>query len=125
MDPELENQPQLTPPAIAPGGGGTEHQPVVPGQQGQQQSFRERYQAEAYARIGLDAESFRTMDPIERNRLITGAYGDMYQSDPEAMKWSGMAAYASDLVGQGMQQSYMLDAAGNSPLGALGMGVVG
>jgi hypothetical protein len=122
MDPELQQQPVNQP----AGGGGDQQSVGGPGQQAvPQQSMRERYQAEAYARIGLDANSFATMDPIERNRLITGAYADMYMSNPDAMKWSGMAAYASDLVGEGMQQSYMLQAGDNSPLGALAMGAIG
>jgi hypothetical protein len=57
---------------------------------------------QAYAKVGVDQETFNTMDPEERCQLITRAYAMMYTSDPDSMKWAGMAAYAADKIGFGM-----------------------
>ena len=44
----------------------------------------------------------RIDDPFVRNQAITQAYAEMYLANPEAYKWAGMAALASELVGDGM-----------------------
>ncbi len=41
-------------------------------------------------------------DPIKRNKMISAAYAEAYQQDPE-LKWFGTAAFASKQVGCGMQ----------------------
>lgn len=43
-----------------------------------------------------------------RNRAITQAYANMYNSDPVAFKWAGMASFASCEVGKGMRQAIAL-----------------
>lgn len=40
-----------------------------------------------------------------RNAAITQAYAEMYFADPDTYKWAGMAAFASDLVGDGIRQA--------------------
>jgi hypothetical protein len=45
-----------------------------------------------------------------RNRLISGAYAQLYLSDPETFKWAGMAGYASRKVGEGMRDASALGA---------------
>jgi hypothetical protein len=76
-----------------------------------------KYQAEAFKSLGVDEKTFATMDPIARNGLINAAYARMYKSDPETMKWAGMAAMASDKAGTGMMQTYALSAADMIPGG--------
>jgi len=87
-----------------------EQQPT--GEPAQQQSLRDRYMAQAYGTLGVDEHQFETMDPLERNTLINGAYAQMYMSDPDTMKWAGMASYASETVGAGMMQAQALDIPG-------------
>lgn len=45
----------------------------------------------------------KEVTPRERNRLISAEYAALYLSDPSVYKWAGMAAFASDLVGIGIQ----------------------
>ncbi|MGE0401174.1 MAG: hypothetical protein AB7T06_30980 [Kofleriaceae bacterium] len=86
-------------------------------------SIRDRYRARAFHQVGADDEaSFQSMDPRQRNTRITGAYADMYMSDTDTMKWAGMAAYASDLVGVGIAGT---QAAGAIPLLPEGMDTAG
>ncbi len=86
-------------------------------------SIRDRYQARAYRQVGAeDAADFNAMDPRQRNTRLTGAYADMYMSDTDTMKWAGMAAYASDLVGVGIAGT---EVAGNIPLLPEGMDTAG
>ncbi len=74
-------------------------------------SVRDRYRAQAFARIGVSSEEeFNAMDPRIRNTLITGQYANMYLSDPDSMKWAGMASYASDLVGVGIAGTQLTNA---------------
>jgi len=42
---------------------------------------------------------------LEMNRKITSAYAEMYLQNPDVFKWAGMAALASDAVGNGMAQA--------------------
>jgi hypothetical protein len=98
----------------APAFGGGQVQPSlgqidVSGGDGREQSTREKYQEAAFKKLGVSKATFDTMDPIQRNKLITRAYGKMYMSDPDAMKWSGMAAYVSDTVGFGMRNNGAFD----------------
>ncbi|MCX6128325.1 MAG: hypothetical protein NTX25_04585 [Proteobacteria bacterium] len=44
----------------------------------------------------------KTISERDRNRLRTSEYAKLYISDPDSFKWPGMAAYASDLVGFGI-----------------------
>lgn len=44
-------------------------------------------------------------DRFAQNRAITQAYAQMYFLDPDTYKWAGMAAFASDTVGDGMRQA--------------------
>jgi type VI secretion system secreted protein VgrG len=46
-------------------------------------------------------------DPIERNKIISGAYADIYMKHPE-FRWCGLAAYASKQAGCGMQHAEAL-----------------
>ena len=39
---------------------------------------------------------------IERNKAITGQYAKMYEREPEAFKWVGMAAFASYHIGMSL-----------------------
>ncbi len=48
--------------------------------------------------------------PLERNWKRTQAYAELYQSDPEAFKWAGLAALASNLVGFGMKTATLAKA---------------
>lgn len=104
-------------PAHGGGGGATE---VAQATGPEATSIRERFRQQAFAQIGVSsAEEFEQMDPRQRNTLITGAYADMYMSDPDSMKWAGMASYASDLVGVGIAGTQ----AANAPL-PIGPGLV-
>jgi hypothetical protein len=80
-------------------------------------SIRERYQEQAYAQLGLTREQFETMNPIERNTLISGAYADMYSANRDTMKWAGMASFASDTVGLGMMSAPAMDLLPGGPDG--------
>jgi hypothetical protein len=80
-------------------------------------SIRDRYQEQSYEQLGLTREEFETMDPLERNTLITGAYARMYAEDPDAMKWAGMAAFASDTAGVGMMGAGAMDLVPGGPDG--------
>ncbi|HKU38004.1 MAG TPA: hypothetical protein VJR89_07655 [Polyangiales bacterium] len=40
---------------------------------------------------------------VAQDMLITKAYAEMYLSNPAVFKWAGMAAFASDTVGMGIQ----------------------
>lgn len=44
-------------------------------------------------------------DVRERNRIITGAYADLYLKNPEAFSWLGAAAYASGQVGFALDEA--------------------
>lgn len=44
-------------------------------------------------------------DPYAQNAAVTRAYAEMYFLDPDIFKWAGMAAFASDVVGDGMRQA--------------------
>ncbi len=83
------------------------------------EELKQRYQLQAFGRLGVTAQQFSSMDPVERNGLINAAYARLYKSDPDAMKWAGMAAMASDEAGTGMMQSWLL-----SGVEALGLGDV-
>ena len=41
-------------------------------------------------------------DVINRNKVISSIYADFYLENPEAFKWAGMAAFASNHVGIGL-----------------------
>lgn len=47
----------------------------------------------------------REDDPYARNEAVTRAYAELYFLDPATYKWAGMAAFASDLVGDGIRQA--------------------
>src|SRR5262249_15899434 len=88
-----------------------------------EQSIRERFQQQAYARLGANSrEEFENMDPRQRNTMITGEYANMYMAHEDTMKWAGMAAYASDLVGVGIAAT---DVAGAIPGLPAGMNLAG
>lgn len=72
------------------GGGGD-----APSGQTECQKLWAKYEAEAAAMLvpGKDAR--------ERNKIISGAYADLYLKNPE-FKWAGLAAYASKQVGCAM-----------------------
>jgi hypothetical protein len=86
---------------------------------------KSKFQAQAFASLGIDEHTFATMDPIQRNGLINAAYAKMYKSDPEILKWAGMAAMASDKAGTGMMQTFALSAADAIPLGDTARDAVG
>jgi hypothetical protein len=86
---------------------------------------KSKYQAEAFKSLGVDEHTFASMDPIARNGLINASYARMYKSDPETMKWAGMAAMASDKAGTGMMQTYALSAADALPGGDTARDAVG
>lgn len=44
-------------------------------------------------------------DIYARNEAVTRAYAEMYLQDPSTYKWAGMAAFASELVGDGIRQA--------------------
>jgi hypothetical protein len=48
-------------------------------------------------------------DDLARNARITKAYRDMYMSKRAIFKWSGMAAFASHEVGEGLRIARMLE----------------
>jgi hypothetical protein len=86
-------------------------------------SIRDRYRSRAFQQVGAEnEEEFNNMDPRQRNTRLTGAYADMYMSDTDTMKWAGMAAYASDLVGIGIAGT---EVAGGIPLLPEGMDMAG
>ncbi len=85
----------------------------------EKQLLKQKYQQQSYANMGIDQETFDTMDPIKRNALINAQYAKMYKKDPELYKWAGMAAMASDKAGTGMMQTYMLDGADASGFGGI------
>jgi hypothetical protein len=86
-------------------------------------SIRDRYRSRAFNQVGAaNEEEFNNMDPRQRNTRLTGAYADMYMSDTDTMKWAGMAAYASDLVGIGIAGT---EVAGGIPLLPEGMDTAG
>src|SRR5688572_7856095 len=87
--PEASQAPQTPAVGVAPDGS-------------QSQSLRDRYQTQAYATLGMTQQEFENMDPIERNTRINAGYAQMYMSNPDVMKWAGMASYASETVGAGM-----------------------
>jgi hypothetical protein len=89
------------------------------------QDEKSKFQAQAFASMGIDEHTFATMDPIQRNGLINAAYAKMYKSDPETMKWAGMAAMASDKAGTGMMQTYGLSMADAIPGGDTARDAVG
>jgi hypothetical protein len=86
---------------------------------------KQKYQAQSYAALGIDQATFDSMDPIKRNGLINAQYAKMYKSDPEILKWAGMAAMASDKAGTGMMQTYGLSAADAIPGGDMARNAVG
>jgi hypothetical protein len=47
----------------------------------------------------------REDDKYARNAAVTRAYAELYFLDPGTYKWAGMAAFASDLVGDGIRQA--------------------
>jgi hypothetical protein len=111
---ETSSQPprhETPPPAQGSAPPVVEAQPQ-PAAEPEQQSLRDRYMAQAYGALGVDQQTFQTMDPVERNTLINGAYAQMYMDNPDTMKWAGMAAYASETVGAGMMQAQALDIPG-------------
>jgi hypothetical protein len=79
-------------------------------------SVKDKYQAMSYDALGVDKETFDSMDPVERQKLITGAYADMYTKNPE-MKFLGGAAYATDKIGFGMENSGAMDMIPGGPDG--------
>lgn len=44
-------------------------------------------------------------DMYARNAAVTRAYAELYFLDPGTYKWAGMAAFASDVVGDGIRQA--------------------
>jgi RHS repeat-associated protein len=66
---------------------------------------RGHYQAASFAAIGVDEAGASSLAAQDLNRRITGAYARMYLSDPSTMKWAGIAAYASHLVGGAMKEA--------------------
>ncbi len=59
--------------------------------------------ANQYVRDKLPGD--RVNDIYARNAAITQAYAEMYFANPDVYKWAGMAAFASDLVGDGIRQA--------------------
>jgi len=53
--------------------------------------------------------------PLNRNRRVSELYAQMYNSNPAVFKWAGMAAFASQLVGDAMAEAerFMLTPARN------------
>ncbi len=58
---------------------------------------REKYEQKAEQVLSVPKD-----DRVKRNRAITGAYRDMYLSRRDTFKWAGMAAFASEEVGSGL-----------------------
>jgi len=58
---------------------------------------------------------------LQRNRIITAAYAEMFLSNPDVFRWAGMAAYASYSVGTGMNlcQGAIVDTNGIVAFGKL------
>ena len=52
-------------------------------------------------------------DVRERNKIISGAYADLYMKNPK-LKWAGLAAYASKQVGCGMDHAKKMSAIGRA-----------
>jgi hypothetical protein len=73
--------------------------------------------------LDLAVEYVRSLLPEEdpdniyaRNRAITQAYAELYFLDPQLYKWAGMAAFASDLVGDGIRQAEAARQHGGPPI---------
>jgi hypothetical protein len=62
------------------------------------------------------ADVVRNPDPgtdiLKRNKAITKAYADLFQSNPAVFKWAGLAAFASCEVGHAMDQAMRLRGSG-------------
>lgn len=51
---------------------------------------------------------------VQQNMLITKAYAELYLEKPKVFKWTGMAAFASDMVGAGILAGKTVDIAGDA-----------
>lgn len=68
------------------------------------------YTAEEYRDLAADyvvslLPPGRETSIYARNEAVTRAYAELYFLDPGTYKWAGMAAFASDLVGDGIRQA--------------------
>jgi RHS repeat-associated protein len=63
----------------------------------------------------------RGINALDLNRRITEAYASMYKSNPRVFVWAGMAAFASELIGQGMKRAVALREAAGTLFGGVAM----
>jgi RHS repeat-associated protein len=82
---------------------------------------RDYWQEQARSVVGFR----QGMNALSLNGRITAAYAAMYKRNPRVYVWSGAAAFASDLAGQGMRRAIAMTHESGNPLVALSLMITG